>query len=121
MLHLLFQEENGPFVIDVDVNPPALYVPNVKLFRGSNKMKRSWLRKNRHIIRNWRSEYRKTHDMSEAGSVVKKNANGDPEMGGEIGLGNYYVLVGNRSVRLRLVNRNQVIPEQVRFVSLKFQ
>ena len=108
-------------MIDVDVNPPTLYVPNVKFFRGSNKMKRSWLRKNRHIIRNWRSEYRKTHDMSEAGNVVKKDARGEPEMGWENGLGDYCVLVGNRSVRLRLVNRNLVIPEQVRNVSMKIQ
>ena len=116
VLHLLFQEQNKPFVIDVDVNPPALYVPNVKLFRGSNKMKRSWLKKNRHVIRNWRSEYRKTYDMSEAGNVEKKDVKGDLEWNYETELGSYTVLVGNRSVRLRLVNRNLVIPEQVRFV-----
>ena len=117
VLHLLFQEKTGPFVIDVDVNPPVLFVPNVKLFRGSNRMKRSWLRKNRHKIRNWRQEYRKTQDMSEAGNVEKKDARGNRVwMDDEDGLGNYIVLVGNRSVRLRLVNRNLVIPEQVRFL-----
>ena len=56
--------------------------------------------------------------MSEAGNVVKKDARGDPVEEYERQLGYYYVLVGNRSVRLRLVNRNQVIPEQVRFVSM---
>ena len=122
VLHLLFQEKTGPFVIDVDVNPPVLFVPNVKLFRGSNRMKRSWLRKNRHKIRNWRPEYRKTQDMSEAGNVEKKDARGNPEIAYEDGIGYYYtVLVGNRSVRLRLVNRNMVIPEQVGFLVVSFK
>ena len=59
--------------------------------------------------------------MSEAGNVEKKDARGNPEEKYEDGIGLYTVLVGNRSVRLRLVNRNMVIPEQVRFVVVSFK
>ena len=101
VLHLLFKEDGEPFIIDVDINPPTIPVENVKNFSGSNKMKRLWLRKNRRTIRNWRAEWRKTHDMSAAGKVKVKGKNGR------------LVRVGKRSVRLRLVNRKLVIPEQV--------
>ena len=77
-------------------------------------MKRLWLKKNRRIIRNWRAEWRKSHDMSAAGSIMAKDEKGkeiiypcDPYFGV------YRVRVGTRSVRFRLVNRNLVIPEQV--------
>ena len=60
--------------------------------------------------------------MSEAGNVKKKDARGNPVLTDDTdGVGYYYVLVGNRSVRLRLVNRNLVIPEQVRFVVVSFK
>ena len=66
-------------------------------------MKRLWLKKNRHGVRNWRFEWRKTHDMSAVGRVYEKERDWR---------GNK-VLAGNRSVRFRFVNRNLVIPEQV--------
>ena len=69
-------------------------------------MKRLWLKKNRHRVRNWRAEWRKTHDMSAAGRVYQKERD---QVGRK-------VLAGNRSVRFRFVNRNLVIPEQVRFL-----
>ena len=79
VLHLVYREEDKsikPFIIDVDVNPPTIPVTNVKHFNGSNKLKRMWLKKNRHRIRNWRSEWRKSHDMSAAGNVYAQDENG---------------------------------------------
>ena len=109
VLHLVYQEDDKPFIIDVDVNPPTIPVKNVKYFNGSNKMKRLWLKKNRHRIRNWRAEWRKSHDMSAAGRVYVTDHRGhrvEDESGN-------YVLVGIRSVRLRMVNRNLVIPKTI--------
>ena len=85
----------------MDVNPPTFQVSNVRHFDGSNRMKRLWLKKNRHRIRNWRQEWRKSYDMSAAGSVKAMDENG------------CLVLFGRRTVRLRMVNKNLVIPEQV--------
>ena len=87
---------------------PTIPVQGVKFFNGKNKMKRLWLKKNRHLIRNWRSEWRKSLDMSAAGNVVAKD-----DKGNKIAEYGQPVLVGTRSVRLRMVNRNLVIPEQV--------
>ena len=62
--------------------------------------------------------------MSAAGSVVARDDNGkdflewgDRKDGSR---GYYKVLVGTRSVRLRMVNRNLVIPEQVNDISKAF-
>ena len=99
VLHLQFQEPDGSvFNLDADVNPPTIPVTNIDKFNGSNEMKRKWILENRHKIVNWRSEYWKSYDMSAA---VRYNEDGEM-IGG-----------GTRSVRLRLVNRNMVIPEQV--------
>ena len=116
VIHFLHLEKEEPFVLDVDINPPTIpSIENVqgskgsypyKGFNGSNKLKRLWLKKNRHRVRNWRAEWRKTHDMSAAGRVYQKERD---RMGRK-------VLAGNRSVRFRFVNRNLVIPEQVRFL-----
>ena len=59
---------------------------NVENFNGSNKSKREWLEKHRPV--NWISEWRKSYDMTAATG-------------------------GKRAVRLRRVNRDLVIPEQV--------
>ena len=114
VIHFLHPEKEEPFIMDVDINPPTIpSILNVQGipgeigfyagFNGSNKMKRLWLKKNRHRVRNWRAEWRKTHDMSAAGRVYQKERDS---------LGNK-ILAGNRSVRFRFVNRNLVIPEQV--------
>ena len=128
VLHLVYREEDKsikPFIIDVDVNPPTIPVTNVKLFNGSNKMKRMWLKKNKHRITNWRSEWRKSHDMSAAGSVVMKDEKGRVVRENYHKQLDYYygdvVLIGTRSVRLRMVNRNLVIPEQVNDIAEEFQ
>ena len=99
VLHLQFHEPDGSmFNLDVDVNPPTIPVNNIDKFNGSNEMKRKWIIENRHKIVNWRSEYWKSHDMSAA---VRYDEHGEM-IGG-----------GTRSVRLRLVNHDTVIPEQV--------
>ena len=99
VLHLQFQEPDGSlFNLDVDVNPPTIHVNNVNQFNGSNKMKRKWLLENRDSVVNWRGEYWKSYDMSAA---VRYD-----EFGNIIG-------GGTRSVRLRMVNKKMVIPEQV--------
>ena len=112
VLHLCFQEKDQrkPFVIDVDVNPPTIPIENVKNFNGSNKMKRLWLKKNRQTVRNWRAEWRKSHDMSAAGRVYVQESD---KYGMKV-----KVLAGKRSVRFRFVNRNLVIPEQVNCIKL---
>ena len=66
VLHFEFKEADGLFNFDVDVNPPTIPVRNIHSFDGSNQLKRIWLLKNRHKIRNWRAEWRKSHDMSAA-------------------------------------------------------
>ena len=74
----------------MDINPPSIPVCNSNEFDGSNKKKRAWLLRNRKMVVDWRTEWRKSHDMSAA----RKE--------------------GKVSIRLRLVNPNLVIPEQVR-------
>ena len=86
-LHLEFHEEDGTkFNLDVDVSPPTIPVKNVENFNGSNQSKKKWLEKHRPV--NWISEWRKSYDMTAA-------------------------VGGKRAVRLRRINRNLVIPEQV--------
>ena len=88
-MSLEFDEPDGSKLnLDVDVSPPTIPVRNNEKYDGSNKKKREWLEKHRPV--NWISEWRKSYDMTAA-------AEG-----------------GKRSVRLRRVNRNLVIPERVR-------
>ena len=87
-MSLKFDEPDGSqFNIDVDVSPPTIPVINNDWYNGSNKKKKEWLEKHRPV--NWIPEWRKSYDMTAA-------AEG-----------------GKRSVRLRRVNRNLVIPERV--------
>ena len=89
-MSLEFNEPDGSkFNLDVDVSPPTIPVRNKDAFDGSNKKKREWLEKHRPV--NWLPEWRKSYDMSAAGKVEG----------------------GKRSIRLRRVNRNLVIPERV--------
>ena len=91
-LHLEFDEPdepNGKLNLDVDVSPPTIPVRFIENYDGNNEKKRRWLE--RHRPANWVSEWRKSYDMTAAGK--SKGA--------------------KRSVRLRRINRNLVIPEQV--------
>ena len=105
-----FDEPDGTkFNLDVDVSPPTIPVilsydgtwnyshsesddgdwKRFEDYDGNNEQKRRWLEENRPV--NWLSEWKKSYDMTAAGE------------GGKI----------KRAVRLRRVNRNLVIPEQV--------
>ena len=89
-LHLEFDEPDGTKLnLDVDVSPPTIPVRNIKEYDGNNQMKRKWLERYRPA--NWIPEWRKSYDMTAAG---KRKG-------------------GKRSVRMRRINRNMVIPEQV--------
>ena len=79
------------FWLDVDINPPNLKVKNVDDFDGNNTVKRNFLEENSKDIIGWVEEWSKTLDMRAA------------IFGG-----------GKRSIRLRLVNRNKVLAEQVK-------
>ena len=79
------------FRLDVDLNPPNLNVRNTNDYDGNNTVKRNFLENNRKEIVNWVDEWIKTLDMRAA-----------------------IFLGGKRSIRLRLVNRNKVLAEQVR-------
>ena len=81
---------NINFWMDVDINPPNLKVKNVDDYDGNNTVKRNFLEKNRKDIIGWVDEWAKTLDMRAA-----------------------IFLGGKRSIRLRLVNRNKVLTEQV--------
>ena len=93
VLHLEFCDEEGrpQLNLDVDISPPTLYVDNQD-YDGNNVDKRAWLRRKRPL--DWRTEYRKSPDMTEVGKY--KNL--------------------RRSVRFRRISRNVVIPEQVNFL-----
>ena len=82
--------------LDIDVSPPTIPVRNIDKFNGSNEKKRKWLEKHRPV--NWLAEWWKSYDMSDA---VTYDENGEMIIGGK------------RSVRLRRVNMDLVIPEQV--------
>ena len=62
----------------------------------------------------WRAEWRKSHDMSAAGNIMAKDERGNEIKHFDPYHGACKVRVGTRSVRFRLVNRNLVIPEQVK-------
>ena len=82
--------------IDVDLSPPQISVKNVEDYDGSNEKKRKFLWKNREHIIDWLPEYQKSYDMSAFGRLI-------------VGQGG-----GKKSIRMRKVNRNLVIPERVR-------
>ena len=78
--------------MDVDINPPNLKVMNQDDYNGNNTVKRNFLEINRRTIVKWVDEWMKTLDMTEAMF--------HPE--------------AKRSIRLRLVNKNKVLTEQVK-------
>ena len=92
-LHLQFND-NPKFNIDIDLSPPVIHVKNADRFDGSNDLKRQWIEKNRPYL--WLPEWRKTPNMSAA----KRG--------------------GKRSIRLRRINRNLVIPERVSSINKNF-
>ena len=104
VLHLEFVNEDGSLLnFDVDINPPSFSVSNRRYrdkkndivveepdYDGSNKDKRAWLRRHRPV--DWKSEWIKSEDMSDA------TRQGD-------GL--------RRAVRLRFFNNRDVLAERV--------
>ena len=87
-MHLEFELSNKKlFNLDVDLSPPSINVKNVNDYDGSNVNKRIWLEKNR--PKNWVPEWRKSPDMSAATG-------------------------GRKSIRLRRLSDDLVIPERVR-------
>ena len=101
-LHLEFTQPGGDLLnLDIDINPPALPVSrtyNYKSheydaeFDGRNVMKRERLEREREKLVDWKTEWNKSEDNSEAA-------------GEDDGL--------KRSVRLRFFNQRNVISEQV--------
>ena len=91
VLHLEFCGDDGTpeLNLDIDVSPPSLYVNNED-YDGNNLEKRAWLLRERPV--DWRPEYRKSQDMTEVGKDRSRR----------------------RSVRIRRLNRDTVVPEQVK-------
>ena len=87
---MYFPEIN--FRLDVDINPPNLKVMNQDDYNGNNTVKRNFLEINRRTIVKWVDEWMKTLDMTAAVFFVNSK----------------------RSIRLRLVNKNRVLTEQVK-------
>ena len=76
---------------DVDVSPPVPPIDDVWNYDGSNQKKREYLEKNKSMLVGWLDEWRKSVDM--VGASTAPGA--------------------KRSVRLRLINRDTVLDEQV--------
>ena len=76
--------------LDVDLNPPTLKVKNADDYDGNNQVKRKFLEEHSGEIVGWMDEWIKTPDMRAA-----------------------LFLGGKRSIRLRLVNKDTVLAEQV--------
>ena len=97
-LHLEFTQPGGDLLnLDIDINPPALPVSKghwdeTGEFDGRNVMKRERLEREREKLVDWKTEWDKSEDNSEAAGV-------------DDGL--------KRSVRLRFFNQRNVISEQV--------
>ena len=95
-LHLEFTQPGGDLLnLDIDINPPALPVSKRRReteFDGRNVMKRERLEREREKLVDWKTEWNKSEDNSEAA-------------GEDDGL--------KRSVRLRFFNQRNVISEQV--------
>ena len=77
--------------LDIDLNPPNIRTRNIDQYNGHNWKKRQYLEKNKSMLVGWLEEWRKSVNMSEA-----RNLPGS-----------------KRSVRLRLINRETVLAEQV--------
>ena len=95
VLHLQFtQKDRGILNLDIDINPPT--IPIMERWRdefdGRNVMKRERLEREREQLVDWKGEWIKSEDNSEAA-------------GEDDGL--------KRSVRLRFFNQRDVIAEQV--------
>ena len=85
--------------MDVDVSPPTIAVSNIDKYDGSNRKKRQWLERHRPI--NWVPEWYKSHDMSAA---VMYDEDGEMIVDEDV----------HRCIRMRRVNKDLVIPEQVK-------
>ena len=96
VLHLEFKQPGGDLLnLDIDINPPALPVSRSEYedeFDGRNVEKRERLEREREKLVDWKIEWDKSEDNSEAA-------------GENDGL--------TRSVRLRFFNQRNVISEQV--------
>ena len=77
--------------LDIDLNPPNVRTRNIDQFNCSNQKKREYLEKNKSMLVGWLDEWRKSVDM--VGASTAPGA--------------------KRSVRLRLINRDTVLDEQV--------
>ena len=82
--------------LDVDLNPPSLKVKNADDYDGNNQVKRKYLEDHSAEIVGWIDEWIKTPDMRAAA-----------------------FLGGKRSIRLRLINKNTVLAEQVKLYFLR--
>ena len=95
VLHLEFKQEDGTHLnLDIDVCSPSLPFSNDKDFDGSNTKKRAKLERERENFLDWKTEWDKSEDNSEA------SGEGDGLI---------------RSLRLRFFNFKDVIAEQVSF------
>ena len=95
VLHLQFRQKEGDMLnLDIDINPPSIPIWEDKgnMFDGRNVLKRDRLEREREKLVDWKSEWNKSEDNSEAA-------------GEDDGL--------KRSVRLRFFNQRDVIAEQV--------
>ena len=98
VLHLEFTQPGGDLLnLDIDISPPALpvsrgYRDRTGEFDGRNVQKRERLEREREKLVDWKTEWNKSEDNSEAA-------------GEDDGL--------KRSVRLRFFNQRNVISEQV--------
>ena len=91
VLHVQFSKYG--FNLDVDLNPPNLMVKDMEWskYNGSNGSKLNYLEQNSSTVTGWLDEWRKSVDMTAASAF--------PE--------------SKRSIRLRLINRDTVLAEQV--------
>ena len=88
-LHVKFSKFG--FHLDIDLNPPNIMARNVEKYSGSNVKKRQYLEENSSMLRGWLDEWKKSVDMTAA----------------------QYLSGSKRSIRLRLINRDTVLAEQV--------
>ena len=95
VLHLEFRQKDGDKLnLDIDINPPSIPIEERMwdMFDGRNVLKRERLEREREKLVDWKGEWIKSEDNSEAA-------------GEDDGL--------KRSVRLRFFNQRDVIAEQV--------
>ena len=77
--------------LDIDLNPPNIRTRNIDSYDGDNWKKRQYLEENKSMLVGWLEEWRKSVDMRAASAFPGVK----------------------RSVRLRLINRDTVLAEQV--------